>query len=318
MPTYNSITDRAEAQATIPEEVSSQILGIMAQESAVMRMGRRLPNLSTNTQRIPILSALPTAFFVTGDTGLKETTEVAWGNKWFNVEEIAAIVPISDNVLMDSKYPIWDTVRDLLGTEFGRVFDAAVLKGTNAPASWPADIKTAANAAGNSIALTAYTDMYEAILGETAAGVAGLFGKVEEDGYEVTGNVAAIATKRKLRNTRSADGIPLLESFADNNYAVGGVPTYFPRNGAFAATDALMFAGDWSQIWWAMRMDLSFKIFTEGVISDGSGVVLLNLMQQDAMALRAVMRIAWQVPNPPNYVQGTESSRYPLAVLTAT
>jgi len=318
MPTYNSVTDRTEAQALIPEEVSSQILGIMAQESAVMRMGRRLPNLSTNAQRIPILSALPTAYFVAGDTGLKQTTEVAWGNKWFYVEEIAAIIPISDNVLMDAKYPIWDTVKGLLGTEFGRVFDAAVLLGTNAPSSWPAAIKTAANAAANQIALTAYTDMYEAILGESAAGVAGLFGKVEEDGYQVSGNVAAIATMRKLRNTRSADGIPLLEAFADRNYAVGGVPSYFPRNGAFASTDALMFAGDWDQVWWAMRTDLSFRIFEEGVISDGSGVVVMNLMQQDARALRATMRISWQVPNPSNYVQGTESSRYPIAVLTAT
>jgi len=39
------------------------------------------------------------------------------------------------------------------------------------------------------------------------------------------------------------------------------------------------------------------------------------LMQQDMLALRAVMRIGWQVPNPINRLQETEANRYPFSVL---
>ena len=64
-----------------------------------------------------------------------------------------------------------------------------------------------------------------------------------------------------------------------------------------------------------MRQDRTYSIATEGVISGDAGAVVINLFQQDSVALRAVMRVAWQVPNPINRVQGTAANRYPVAVL---
>jgi hypothetical protein len=39
-------------------------------------------------------------------------------------------------------------------------------------------------------------------------------------------------------------------------------------------------------------------MFTEGVISDDTGKVILNLMQQDAVAMRMTMRLAYATVNP--------------------
>lgn len=311
MPTYNSITDRSEAQALIPEDVSRQIISNMPEQSVVMRMATRLPNLPRNQQRIPVLQSLPVAYFQSSDTSLKQTTEMAWSNKYLNVEEIATIMPISQNVFDDASYSIWDQARPRIVAAMGKLFDQAVLFGTSAPASWPTNIKATANAAGNQISLASYTDLYDAIVGTN-----GLYAKVEADGYPVTGNVAELGMKARLRGVRATTGEPIFMDFANQSYSVWGVPTFFPMNGSVSSSDALMISGDWAQIVWALRTDISFEVFREGVISDGSGVVVYNLMQQDMIALRVTMRLAWQAPNPINMIQTSEASRYPLAVLT--
>jgi hypothetical protein len=64
-----------------------------------------------------------------------------------------------------------------------------------------------------------------------------------------------------------------------------------------------------------VRQDFTFKIFTEGVISDGSGNVVTNLMQQDAVAMRAVGRFAFAVANPINRDNATDATRFPFAVV---
>ena len=81
------------------------------------------------------------------------------------------------------------------------------------------------------------------------------------------------------------------------------------------ASRALLIGGDWSQAVWAMRTDITTKLLTEAVISDASGKVLINLAQQDAVALRVVFRAGWALANPVNRVKGDKSQRYPFAVL---
>jgi len=53
------------------------------------------------------------------------------------------------------------------------------------------------------------------------------------------------------------------------------------------------------------------------VITDASGAIIYNLFQQDMTAMRVVMRMGWQLPNPPNWIKQSDSdtSRYPFAVL---
>src|SRR5687768_16161907 len=145
---YNNIISRTDAQALIPEEVSQVMMTNIQTESAALNLFRRVP-MSTNQTRMPVIAALPTAYFVNGDTGLKQTTEVNWANKYLNVEELAAIVPIPEAVLDDASFDVWGAIRPLLEQAAGRAIDAAVFFGTNKPASWPTDITAAAVAAGN-------------------------------------------------------------------------------------------------------------------------------------------------------------------------
>jgi hypothetical protein len=59
-------------------------------------------------------------------------------------------------------------------------------------------------------------------------------------------------------------------------------------------------AGDRNAAILGVRKDFDFQVFTEGVISDDSGNVVVNLMQQDAIAMRCTGRFAFAVANPIN------------------
>ena len=76
-----------------------------------------------------------------------------------------------------------------------------------------------------------------------------------------------------------------------------------------------MILGEWDKLVWSLRQDITYDIFDQAVIQDATGAIVYNLAQQDMVALRAVMRIGWQVPNPINRLQETEANRYPFAAL---
>jgi hypothetical protein len=167
---YNNLTSRADAAALLPEEVSNQMLTNLqerAQGSAVLKTFTRVP-VSRGQVRLPILSALPVAYWVTGDTGLKQTSEVNWANKFLNIEELAVIVPIPENVVDDAGTPIWDQVQPLCEEAAARLIDGTVTFGTNAPASFPTNIVAAAAAAGNTVTIGTNNASKGGIVGDHA------------------------------------------------------------------------------------------------------------------------------------------------------
>lgn len=308
-----AIIDRSGAESLINEELSREIIQGVSESSAVMQLGTRAPNMSTKQRKVPVLSQLPTAYFVDGDTGQKQTTTQAWDKKYFIAEELAVIVPIPEAVLDDSDYDIWGQVQPRIQEAMGLAFDQAVLYGTNAPTEWPTDLLAGATAASNTVALGTGADLYDDILGES-----GVISLVEEDGFMANGHVASMNMRGKLRGLRDNDGQPLFKSTMQEStrYQLDGEQIIFPRNGAIDPAQSLLFSGDFSQLVYSMRQDITFKLLDQAVIQNPDGSILYNLAQQDMVALRAVMRIAWQIPNPINRLNADEATRYPFAVLT--
>lgn len=310
---YDNKIDRSGAEALIPEDASKDILQGIPQYSTIMQLATKAPNMSRKQRRIPVLSSLPTAYFVDGDVGLKKTSQAAWANKYFNAEELAVIIPIPEAVLDDTDYDIWGEIKPRIMEAFGVAFDGAVFFGTNAPASWPTNILTSATAAGNVVALGTGVDLYDDLLGEN-----GVISALEADGYMATGHVSAMQMRGKYRSLRDADGNPLFKPTVQSSttYELDGAPVMFPRNGVIDPAVALQFSGDFKQLLYAMRKDITYKVLDQAVIQDNTGAIVYNLAQQDMVALRAVIRLAWQVPNTINLVEKTEANRYPFAVLT--
>lgn len=307
--------DRSGAEALIPEERAREIIQGTVEQSAALSMGRRLANMTAKQTKLPVLDSLPVAYFVDGDSGQKKTANLAWAKKTIHAEEIAVIIPIPEAVLDDSEYDIWGEVRPRVQEAFGKVIDEAILFGTGKPTNWRAGLVPSVPA-GAKVSLATTPDLFNALLAE-----GGTISAVEESGYFVSGHVADISMRARLRGLKDNDGRPLFLNSIQNagNYSLDGSAIQFPRNGAFDKTKALMISGDFTQLVYSIRQDITFKLFTEGVVQNTDGTIAYNLMQNDMVALRAVMRLGWEIPNPVTGLKGKSevASRFPFAILTA-
>jgi HK97 family phage major capsid protein len=241
-----------------------------------------------------------------------------WENKWLDVEELNVIIAIPESVLDDSDYDIWTEIKPKLLEAYGLKFDQAVLYGINKLSVWPAGIVVQCQSSGNSVVLNSVSnDVYDDILGE-----GGVISKVELDGFMPTGHVGAMTMKSKLRGLRASDGMPIFKPVTKDgvqgasSYILDGEPMVFPRNGSIIPSRSLLISGDWKQLIYAIRKEITWKIMTEAVIQDQTtGEIVYNLAQQNMVGLRSCMRLAWQVPNPINRLNVDEDTRFPFAVL---
>ena len=309
-----NITNRENAEAIIRQQVVSTVFQDAPRQSVFMSMARKLPNMTSNQTRIRVLDFLPTAYWVDGDTGMKQTTKQAWDKKFIIAEEIAVIVPIPEAVLDDSQYDIWGEVKPRVTEAFGNKIDGAVLFGTDKPSTWRDDVVATATKVGSVVTLGSADPLYDKIMEED-----GVIAKVENCGYMVNGHMADISMRAKLRGLKNANGDPLFKTDMQGStqYALDGSPMNFPNNGSFDKTKALMISGDFSQLVYSIRQDITFKLFTEGVVQNTDGSIAYNLMQNDMVALRAVMRLGWEIPNPINALVKDKTKRCPFSILKA-
>lgn len=324
---YSNFVSRTDAGPLIPEDAADEIWKEATLASYVLASFKRR-TMMRGQQRIPVLDTKATAYFVTGDTGLKQTTEINWINKFIDAEELAVIVVIPDNVEDDADFDIWEEHRTEVIEAIAKAIDEAVFFGTNAPASWPVNIEAAAIAAGN-------TEVEGTNAPDLGEDINQLMITVEQDGYAPSSHVLDVATKGLLRGLRTGDGAASAAMFlypSEGPANVGlsnagwkgtiyNLPSFVWKIGTTgfgAATgDAMLFTLDSDHFVWGMRKDIRMKKADSGVISDAAGNIVFNLFQQDAQALRFTLRGGWQVSNAVTRLQPTAALRYPAGVLTA-
>lgn len=297
-----SMIKKSDAYALFEPDVIKEIIEGSVKQSAVLQLFRRLPNMTSNKTKMRVLDALPMAYWVDADTnnGRKKLTKMAWDNKFITAEELAVIVPIKEDVLDDADYDIWADVRPRLVEAIGKAIDNAILTGVNKPNGFRLDLLSSiinANAVitqGSPANL--YSDINDAMV------------KVEESGYNPSGIIGGVDVKGKFRMMLDTTGQPIAGT------EIGNLPKFYVDNGSWDKDKAIMVVGDFSQAVYSIRQDVTYKILTEAIIQDPSdGSILYNLAQEDMVALRVVMRLGWEIPNPINALKPDESVRFPFA-----
>lgn len=293
--------DKTNVEALIETQVANEIFEGVVKESKALSMFRRLPNMTSDKTKLRVLDSLPIAYFVDESTnnGRKNLTKMAWDKKYINAAELAVIVPIKENVLNDTTIDIWAEVKPRIVEAFGKKIDNAIFNGTDKPADWRAGLIPSIVTAGAEVTEgdNLYSDINDVMT------------KVEESGYNVTGLLGGVGLKGKFRMLTDTTGQPIKGTEIDS------LPKAFLDNGAWDKTKSVLVAGDFSQAVYSIRQDVTYKVLTEAVIQDPStGDILYNLAQDDMVALRVVMRLGWEIPNPVNALNET-TKRFPFANL---
>jgi HK97 family phage major capsid protein len=311
---FNNIVSRQDmAPLLVPEAVSTAMLDDVTYSSAALSLGRRIAMPSASA-RFPIRSALPVANFVNGDTGQKQTTELSFDNRFMYVEEIAAIVVVPDAVAEDASFDLWGEIRSQLADAFAAAIDAAIFLGAGKPASWPKGLIEQAKDAGNVVTRGAAAQKD----GGLAEDINQLMAKVEQDGYDVNRFVAHRTFRARVRGARATDGQRLLD-FSNGSDSIEGVGVSYGLDSVLipGAGEAETIAGDFRRLIIGIRREMEAQMFTEGIIQDATGAITFNLLQQDLAAIRATMRLAWEVAAPLNRANFDRATRFPFSVLLA-
>lgn len=311
---FNDLITRTDVP--IPTEEVGALLKVMPEESVLLKRARRQP-MSTKTVKQTIMTTFPDAYWVDGDTGLKQTTKQSFSQPTMTAEELAVIAVVPDAVIDDSSLPIWETLRPYLAEAIGKKVDQAAIYGIDKPASWPLALVPGAIAAGviapGNLAATPADGRKDA--GQLVADL-GL--KMARDaGANLSGLIAQAGTGWELDRIRDADRRPIYDGVAG---ALRGVPFDELKNGAWSSvgtgdTAVPLIGVDWSQVYVGIRQDITVKMLDQAVISDAAGKVIFNLAQQDAKALRVVFRVGYQAVMPVNHQQLDPTKRFPAGVI---
>ena len=292
---------RTDVDALIETQVANEIFDSVVKTSKALSLFKRLPNMTSDKTKLRVLDSLPIAYFVdeTKNNGRKNLTKMAWENKYINAAELAVIIPIKENVLNDASIDIWGEVKPRIIEAFSRKIDNAVFNGVDKPADWREGLIPSIVAAGKEVTET----------GELYSDINDVMTEVEESGYNVTGLLGGVGLKGKFRMMTDKNGQPL------NTTEIGSLRREYLDNGAWNKELSTLIAGDFNQAVYSIRQDVTYKLLDQAVIQDpSSGEILYNLAQDDMVALRVVMRLGWEIPNPVNALDETET-RFPFASL---
>jgi HK97 family phage major capsid protein len=214
----NPVSLSSASPLLLPPTITSPIFNKAAEQSAVMRLARRVPLSVNATTQIPVPMDIPTAGWVS-EGAAKPVATGGVGVKTMTGKKVALLVPVSEEVVRSNAAGLYDQLVQDLPTAISRAFDYAAIHGK--------DLKSGGNGPfGDYLTMTPNAQ----VIGSTAANAGGVYAdlwkgiqQVENiPGYEFTG----FAADRRLRSEAAlsvdTQGRPLLvDAYPSANNAAG-------------------------------------------------------------------------------------------------
>lgn len=272
----------ANLSGFIPTEVASGIVADITRGSAVMGLANVVP-MKTPEKKISILAEGAGAYWV-GEGEQIQTSANTYITASLIAKKLAVIVPITNEALNDSTIDVFAEHKKQIAEAFARKFDAAALFGIDSPYGVGKSLYEKIVAAGNEFTLGSVAGQ------EIGGDLSSLMALVEADGYDVNGFAGHTDMKDRLRRAKDDNGNALFANITkDAPNEIYGQPIGYVRNGAWDKTKSHLIGGDFDYVQVGVLQGIEYKIGTEGTTSN------INLFEQDMVALRATMRIAFLV-----------------------
>ena len=263
----------------LPVDVSREIMTKVQEESAIMRLARKI-DLPGRGTAINVITSDPQAAWV-GETASKPVSNPGLSTKVMRAYKLAVIVPFSNEFRRDAA-ALYDALVERLPRALGMKFDATVFGNGSAPGS---DFDTFASITKQSLASDAYAGLVAA---DTDIALHG--GVV--NGYAISPQMRGILLAATDNNDR-----PLFI----NNVSEGAIPmilgarTYLSK-GAFVSdspASVVGIAGDWTQAMYGTVEGVKIDYSSDATLDLGDGDVI-NLFQQNMFAVRAEIEVGFR------------------------
>jgi HK97 family phage major capsid protein len=314
---------RSEVSTIIQEEYSRDFLDWAAKSSAVLS-AFPTRNMGTKTINEPVLLTKPHAGWVgesaTAPEGVKPTDQVTWGNKSLVAEELAVIIPIHENVLDDATEDLLAEIVKAGGEAIAYALDAAVIFGTNKPASWVSSALYASAVAGSQVFVLGGAEDGEDLSGQILNSAEAL-----SERYEPTTLLSKRGLRFRLANQRATTGESVFQPVL--NVAPGqsagmihGLDAYWVtgtcddgEGGELQVWDpsdhgVAAIVADRSRVVVGVRQDITVKFLDQATVGS------VNLAERDMVALRFKARFAYALGD--NIAYGkTNNTSSPVAAV---
>ena len=271
---------------TLPADVSNEILQKTQEESAIMRLARRieLPGRGTS---INVITSDPAAAWV-GETEAKPVSNPGVATKVMSAYKLAVIVPFSKEFRRDVA-ALYDALVERLPRALGQKFDATVVAGP-APGS---NFDTFAACTKQSLSTSAYGGLVAADL------------DIANHGGNMNGIALNPAGKGVLLAAEDTTHRPLFI----NNVAEGAIPVVLGSpvtitRGAYVAGAATTgttpavpnivgVAGDWTQALYGTVAGVEISFSEDATLLDANSQPIY-LFQQNMFAVRAEIELGFR------------------------
>lgn len=286
--------NRTTNSMALPSDISGEILQKTQQESAIMRLARRI-ELPGRGVTIPVITGDPTAAWV-AETGVKPVSNGTPGTKLMQAFKIAVIETFSKEFIRDIP-ALYDALVQRLPGALAGVFDGTIVGAVQAPSQ--SNFDTFAGCTAQSI-LNANNGTY---LGMVAADA-----DIATHGGVMNGFAFGAQARALLLTAVDTTNRPLFLASANDGVVdkVLGVPAYFNKNvykagtaavGQTAGTPAIVgIAGDWTQAMYGTVAGVEISVTDTASLTVGSGndATTINLWQQNMVAVRAEIEVGFR------------------------